>query len=103
MAPVSRLFQAVRGIDLVVEAGTIVALLGTNGAGTTSALEVVEGLAPPTAGEVRVLGLDPVDYRAEVRRVERISRVSTRAVGSPRPGASAAHARPRSGCAPLPR
>jgi hypothetical protein len=61
-------FEAVRGIDLVVEAGAIVALLGTNGAGKTSALEVVEGLAPPTAGEVRVLGLDPVAERAEVRR-----------------------------------
>jgi len=61
-------FEAVRGIDLVVGAGTVVALLGTNGAGKTSALEVVEGLARPTAGEVRVLGLDPVTDRAEVRR-----------------------------------
>ena len=61
-------FEAVRGIDLVVGAGTIVALLGTNGAGKTSALEVMEGLARPTAGEVRVLGLDPVTNRAEVRR-----------------------------------
>ena len=41
-------FEAVRGIDLVVGAGTIVALLGTNGAGKTSALELVEGLARPT-------------------------------------------------------
>ncbi len=61
-------FEAVRGIDLVVEAGTIVALLRTNGAGKTSALEVIEGRAPPTAGEVRVLGLHPVADRAEVRR-----------------------------------
>src|SRR5688572_5339046 len=61
-------FEAVRGIDLLVEAGTLVALLGTNGAGKTSALEVIEGLAPPTAGEVRVLGLHPVADRAEVRR-----------------------------------
>ncbi len=61
-------FEAVRGIDLVVGAGTIVALLGTNGAGKTSALELVEGLARPTAGKVRVLGLDPVTDRAEVRR-----------------------------------
>ena len=61
-------FEAVRGIDLVVGAGTIVALLGTNGAGKTSALEVMEGLARPTAGQVRVLGLDPVTDRAEVRR-----------------------------------
>ena len=63
-----RAFEAVRGIDLVVEAGTIVALLGTNGAGKTSALELVEGLARPTAGTVRVLGLDPVTDRAKVRR-----------------------------------
>ena len=61
-------FEAVRGIDLVVGAGTIVALLGTNGAGKTSALEVVEGLARPTAGQVRVLGLDPFEDRREVRR-----------------------------------
>ncbi|MBA2560652.1 MAG: ABC transporter ATP-binding protein [Propionibacteriales bacterium] len=61
-------FEAVRGIDLVVAAGTVVALLGTNGAGKTSALEVVEGLARPTAGEVRVLGLDPIADRAEIRR-----------------------------------
>ena len=61
-------FEAVRGIDLVVGAGTIVALLGTNGAGKTSALEVIEGLARPTAGQVRVLGLDPVTNRAEVRQ-----------------------------------
>jgi ABC-type multidrug transport system ATPase subunit len=37
-------FEAVRDIDLVVGAGTIPALLGTNGTGKTSALEVVEGL-----------------------------------------------------------
>jgi len=61
-------FEAVRGIDLTVAAGTVVALLGTNGAGKTSALEVVEGLAPASAGHVRVLGLDPAADRAEVRR-----------------------------------
>jgi ABC-2 type transport system ATP-binding protein len=60
--------EAVRGVDLTVEAGTIVALLGTNGAGKTSALEVIEGLAPPSGGEVRVLGLDPVADRSQVRR-----------------------------------
>jgi ABC-2 type transport system ATP-binding protein len=63
-----RAFEALRGIDLVVGAGTVVALLGTNGAGKTSALEVVEGLARPTAGQVRVLGFDPVTDRAKVRR-----------------------------------
>lgn len=61
-------FEAVRGVDLDVPAGSITALLGTNGAGKTSTLEVLEGLAPATAGEVRVLGLDPIAGRAAIRR-----------------------------------
>jgi ABC-2 type transport system ATP-binding protein len=61
-------FEAVRGVELAVSTGTITALLGTNGAGKTSTLEVIEGLAPPTSGSVRVLGLDPVADRREVRR-----------------------------------
>ncbi|HTW16099.1 MAG TPA: ABC transporter ATP-binding protein [Nocardioides sp.] len=61
-------FEAVRGVDLTVERGTIVALLGTNGAGKTSTMEVIEGLAAPSAGSVRVFGLDPITDRAEVRR-----------------------------------
>jgi ABC-2 type transport system ATP-binding protein len=61
-------FEAVRGVDLDVPAGTITALLGTNGAGKTSTLEVVEGLSRPSAGTVRVLGLDPTADRQEVRR-----------------------------------
>ncbi len=39
-----------------------------NGAGKTSVLEVIDGLAAPSEGSVRVLGLDPVAGRAEVRR-----------------------------------
>jgi ABC-2 type transport system ATP-binding protein len=61
-------FEAVRGVDLDVAAGTITALLGTNGAGKTSTLEVIEGLAAASAGSVRILGLDPVSDRDEVRR-----------------------------------
>ncbi len=61
-------FEAVRGIDLTIAPGTIHALLGVNGAGKTSTLEVLEGLARPSAGEVRVLGMDPVKQRAAVRR-----------------------------------
>ncbi|MFV0253469.1 MAG: ABC transporter ATP-binding protein [Beutenbergiaceae bacterium] len=60
-------FEAVRGIDLAVNRGEVFALLGTNGAGKTSALEVLEGMAPATAGTVRVLGLDPVAGRKHVR------------------------------------
>jgi ABC-2 type transport system ATP-binding protein len=61
-------FEAVRGVDLAVPTGTISALLGTNGAGKTSTLEVIEGLAGPSGGSVRVLGLDPVADRRAVRR-----------------------------------
>jgi ABC-2 type transport system ATP-binding protein len=61
-------FEAVRGVDLDVPTGSITALLGTNGAGKTSTLEVIEGLAPATHGEVSVLGLDPVADRAAIRR-----------------------------------
>ena len=61
-------FEAVRGVDLSVGAGTITALLGTNGAGKTSTLEVIEGLAEASSGEVRVRGLDPIADRDEVRR-----------------------------------
>ncbi|MDP2710263.1 MAG: ABC transporter ATP-binding protein [Solirubrobacteraceae bacterium] len=61
-------YEAVRGVDLDVPVGSITALLGTNGAGKTSILEVIEGLAPATAGEVGVLGLDPVADRAVLRR-----------------------------------
>jgi ABC-2 type transport system ATP-binding protein len=61
-------FEAVRGIDLDVPRGSITALLGTNGAGKTSTLELIEGLAEPSGGRVRVLGLDPVKERTKVRR-----------------------------------
>ena len=60
-------YEAVRGVDLDVPAGSITALLGTNGAGKTSTLEVLEGLAPATAGRVSVLGLDPIADRALLR------------------------------------
>ncbi|NLU68506.1 ABC transporter ATP-binding protein [Streptomyces sp. HNM0574] len=60
-------FEAVRGISFSVRQGEIFALLGTNGAGKTSTVELLEGLAAPSAGEVRVLGADPFAERASVR------------------------------------
>ena len=62
------MYEAVRGVDLDVPSGSITALLGTNGAGKTSTLEVIEGLAPASEGEISVLGLDPVADRAVLRR-----------------------------------
>lgn len=60
-------FTAVDGLSLHVARGEVYGLLGTNGAGKTSTLEILEGLAAPSAGEVRVLGMDPVADRVRLR------------------------------------
>ena len=51
---------AVDGLSLTAAAGTVTAVLGPNGAGKTTTVECCEGLRRPDAGQVRVLGLDPV-------------------------------------------
>ncbi|GAA3345568.1 ABC transporter ATP-binding protein [Amorphoplanes nipponensis] len=51
---------AVDGVSLTVPRGGILALLGNNGAGKTSLLQVCEGFRRPDAGSARVLGRDPV-------------------------------------------
>ncbi|WP_405855801.1 ABC transporter ATP-binding protein [Streptomyces sp. NBC_00090] len=60
-------FEAVRGISFTVPRGEIFALLGTNGAGKTSTVELLEGLAAPSSGTARVLGHDPYRERSAVR------------------------------------
>jgi ABC-2 type transport system ATP-binding protein len=47
---------AVDGLDLEVRPGECFGLLGPNGAGKTTTIEICEGLTPPDAGEVLVLG-----------------------------------------------
>jgi ABC-2 type transport system ATP-binding protein len=51
--------QAVRGIDLELQQGEIVAFLGPNGAGKTTTIDMMLGLSRPTTGEVAVLGMEP--------------------------------------------
>jgi ABC-2 type transport system ATP-binding protein len=51
--------RAVRGIDLTLDQGEIVAFLGPNGAGKTTTIDMVLGLSHPTTGSVEVLGLQP--------------------------------------------
>jgi ABC-2 type transport system ATP-binding protein len=51
--------QAVRGIDLELQQGEIVAFLGPNGAGKTTTIDMMLGLSRPTTGEVHVLGMEP--------------------------------------------
>ncbi len=63
-------YEAVRGIDLDVSRGEILAFLGPNGAGKTTTVEILEGFRKRTGGEVQVLGADPAhagaDWRARV-------------------------------------
>ncbi|WP_328340448.1 ABC transporter ATP-binding protein [Micromonospora sp. NBC_00421] len=56
-------FHAVRDLSFEVQPGELYALLGTNGAGKTSTLEVVEGHRRPSSGAVRVFGHSPQDRR----------------------------------------
>ncbi|GII26413.1 ABC transporter ATP-binding protein [Planosporangium mesophilum] len=51
--------DVLHGVDLRVHRGEVVALLGPNGAGKTTTLEILEGFRKCSAGEVRVLGVDP--------------------------------------------
>jgi len=61
---------ALRGIDLDVEEGEIMAYAGPNGAGKSTTIKLLAGLLAPDAGTVRSLGADPV--RDRVRYVGKI-------------------------------
>ena len=60
-------FTAVDAVDLAVEAGEIVGLLGANGAGKTTLIRLLLGVLRPSAGRVSLFGAPPT--RAELRRV----------------------------------
>ncbi len=51
--------HAVRGIDLRLGMGEVVAFLGPNGAGKTTTIDMILGLSQPTSGSVEVLGMAP--------------------------------------------
>ena len=58
---------AVAGLDLTVDARECFGLLGPNGAGKTTTIEILEGLTPPDAGDVEVLGMRWTHGAAETR------------------------------------
>lgn len=51
--------EAVKGLDLSIRSGEIVAFLGPNGAGKTSTIDIILGLSEPTSGQVEVYGMTP--------------------------------------------
>ena len=59
--------SALRGVDLLVRAGSITALLGPNGAGKTTLVRIIATLTKPDSGRVSVLGFDTASEGARVR------------------------------------
>ena len=58
--------RAVQEVSFSVKPGEILAVIGQNGSGKTSAVECIEGLRKPDSGLIRVFGKDPWLHRCEV-------------------------------------
>jgi ABC-2 type transport system ATP-binding protein len=59
--------QVLRGLDFTLRAGEILCLLGPNGSGKTTTLDILQGFVRPDGGAVRVLGQDPL--AGDIRRL----------------------------------
>ena len=70
--------EAVRGLNLEIQAGECFGLLGPNGAGKTTTIEILEGLLEPTSGQVSILGHSWNDNEREMREWLGISLQETR-------------------------
>ncbi|MCI1985533.1 MAG: ATP-binding cassette domain-containing protein [Lactobacillus sp.] len=66
--------HALKGIDLTLEEGDFVAIIGGNGAGKSTLLNSVAGSLPVTHGQVKIAGKD-VTYQSVAKRAKLISRV----------------------------
>ena len=58
-----------RGLDLELGWGSVLALFGPNGAGKTTLLRTLAGLTRPSGGDLRIAGLDAARRRADLRRL----------------------------------
>ncbi|HYT10046.1 MAG TPA: ATP-binding cassette domain-containing protein, partial [Mycobacteriales bacterium] len=63
-----RVVRAVDGISFTVTRGECVGYIGANGAGKSTTIKMLTGILVPTAGFVRVAGLEPVRQRRELAR-----------------------------------
>ncbi len=59
-------FTAVNGISFEIKPGEILGLLGPNGAGKTTTIQMMLGLITPTAGSIRMFGLDLERHRERI-------------------------------------
>jgi Cu-processing system ATP-binding protein len=60
--------RAVDGLDLTLDAGSTLALIGHNGAGKTTLMKLILGLIRPTVGALKVLGAEPAHAPLEHRK-----------------------------------
>jgi biotin transport system ATP-binding protein len=60
---------AIKGIDLTIPEGEFLLVCGLNGSGKTTLIRIISGLLSPTAGTVRVKGIDVAHTPKEVRRL----------------------------------
>jgi ABC-2 type transport system ATP-binding protein len=60
--------SALQGVSLDVREGEVFGLLGPNGAGKSTLIKILVGSSRPSAGSVQVMGLNPVDNAADLRR-----------------------------------
>ncbi len=61
--------EALRGLDLEVDAGEVFCLLGANGAGKTTTIQLFLGFIEPTSGSARIKGLEVRDHGLETKRL----------------------------------
>ncbi len=61
--------RALNGINVEIPRGQVIGLLGPNGAGKSTTLRILTGYLRPTAGNIRVKGLDVTEHPTEVKRM----------------------------------
>lgn len=62
-------FYALEDLSLSVDKGRIFVLLGPNGSGKTTVINIINGLLNQTNGKVAVAGMDPTDHASEVKKL----------------------------------
>ncbi len=78
--PGGRSIPAVRGVDLAIEPGEFVGLIGANGSGKTTLVRLINGILIPTRGKVLVNGIDT----RQKARLQEIRRTAAMVFQSPR-------------------